>query len=310
MNAPIVSIDEAIRVACDAVRIKPPRRLAPVGRYARTDTLESNGKGDAEVRIHEDGRGVEAVNWQTQARQSIRIGGREGEAPAALRRDPARDRQDEAERREIVAACARIVAGCTPETHPYLARKGFPQELGLVCHDAWRHLPQGSFGEAVAKYSIPEGDGPLLVVPGRSAGRLTTVQFITPEGAKKNILKGVMGGASHRIATGRETWVCEGIATAMSVRAALRLLGRRATVLCAFAAQNVGRVASGIPGAIIAADHDKPVETLCGLGTGEFYAARSGCVWVQPQAVEDFNDMHQREGLRAVAQRLREVIPG
>lgn len=309
MTAMIRTIDDALRVVCDDLRIKPPRRLAPAGRYARTDTLESNGRGDAEVRIHDDGRGIEAVNWQTQQRKSVRIGGEAGQAPAALRRDPERDRRDEAERREIAAACARIVAGCTAEPHPYLARKGFPDERGLVCADVWRHMPPGRLGEAVAEYSIPPGEGPLLVVPGRLSGRITTVQFITADGVKKNILRGIMSGASHRIATGRETWVCEGIATALSVRAALRFLGRSATVLSAFSAGNVAKVAGSIPGAIIAADHDKPVETLGGMGTGEYYARQSGRAWVQPEALGDFNDQHMRDGLRAVALRLREVHP-
>ena len=308
MTLLIRSMDDALRAVCDELRIKPPRRLAPAGRYARTDTLESNGKGDAEVRIHDDGRGVEAVNWQTQQRKSVRVGGHSGDAPVVPQRDPERDRRDREEAEAIVAACARIVSGCAAEQHPYLVRKGFPEERGLVCADVWRHLPPGKLGEAVAK-AIPASDEPLLVIPGRIAGRLVTVQFITTDGAKKNILKGRISGASHRIAMGRETWVCEGIATALSVRAALRLLGRSATVLAAFAAANVGKVASGIPGAIIAADHDKPMETLGWLGAGEYYASRSGCRWMQPVEIEDWNDMHQREGLRAVALRIKEAMP-
>lgn len=309
MNVRVASLDEAVRVVCNDLGIKPPRRLAPVGRYARTDTLERNGKGDAEVRIHADGLGVEGVNWQTQQRVNVRIGGAADAPPPALRRDPEQDRREAADDAAIAAACARIVAGCATEPHPYLARKGFPDELGLVCHDIWRHMPPGDLGER-ARYSIPEGEGPLLIVPGRRDGRITTVQMITAEGVKKNILKGRVGGASHRIATGRETWVCEGIATALSVRAALRFLGRSATVLSAFSAENVGRVATTIPGAIIAADHDKAIDNLGGLGTGEFYARRADCRWVMPAALGDFNDMHQSDGLRAVALRLREVAMG
>src|SRR5690606_16473803 len=143
--------------------------------------------------------------------------------------------------------------------HPYLSAKGFPQEIGLVCDDPREFFPSGRFGDLLG-LALPQGPGPFLIIPGRIGGRVVTVQFITPEGEKKNILRGVMNGASHRIATGREAWVCEGIATAMSVRAALRLLNVSATVLCAFSASNVGKVAEGIPGSRIAADHDKPVE--------------------------------------------------
>jgi putative DNA primase/helicase len=178
-----------------------------------------------------------------------------------------------------------------------------------VIEDVRPLLPSGELGERIAR-AMPEGDGPLLIVPGRIGGSVTTVQFITPEGAKKNILGGAMGGAAHRIATGRETWVCEGIATALSVRAALRLLGRSATVLSAFSASNVAKVAAGLRGAIIAADHDKPVDAFDGLGTGEYYARRSGCTWTQPGERGDFNDMHVRDGLRLVALHLREVRSG
>jgi len=51
------------------------------------------------------------------------------------------------------------------------------------------------------------------------------------------------------------------------------------------------------------------VESLEGLGAGEFYARRSGRTWVMPPTLgDDFNDMHQREGLRAVALHIREIM--
>lgn len=115
----------------------------------------------------------------------------------------------------------------------------------------------------------------------------------------------MQGGASHRIATGRLPVVCEGIATAMSVRAALRLLSLSASVFSAFSASNVAKVAAGIAGAWIAADNDKPIEALGNLGTGEFYAAQSGCKWTMPPELGDFNDLHMAQGLRAVALHLR-----
>ena len=70
----------------------------------------------------------------------------------------------------------------------------------------------------------------------------------------------------------------------------------------------VAQVAEGIPGSRIAADHDKPVETLEGLGAGEFYARRSGRVWTMPGKVGDFNDLHQSDGLRSVALHLKEFL--
>lgn len=302
-----MSIHDAIIAACRAVGIIPPRS-ARTGRWTPCP-VEGKDKSNTSGRVMLNDDGKTGVAWNHVTGQHQRF--KDGEATGAVEAvasDPERDRAKEAERRDVEEACRRIVSACAPAQHPYLERKGFPDERGLVLEDPRPLMPRGALGEAMAA-AVPVCDGPLLVVPGWIGRTVTTVQFITPEGDKKNILKGLMGGACHRIATGRETWVCEGIATALSVRAALRLLGRSATVLSAFSASNVARVAAGISGAIIASDHDRPVETLGGLGTGEFYARKSGRAWVQPPSLGDFNDMHMAAGLRAVALLLRGVKP-
>lgn len=305
----VLALSEALREACAIVGVEPPKRPPTPGRWMQTDTLAKNGKGDGRVLIFDDETGGVVWNHQTSKHHRFRIGhgGETKRDPEAERRARRRELEREAERTIVEDVCAKIVRGCRQEAHPYLKRKGFPEELGLVCDDPREFFPAGRFGEMLAK-ALPEGGGPFLIVPGRVRGALTTVQFITAEGTKKNILRGVQGGAFHRIATGRDTWVCEGIATALSVRAALRLLGASATVLSAFSASNVAQVAEGIPGARIAADHDKPVETLDGLGAGEFYARRSRRPWTMPPEPGDFNDWHQRDGLRAVALHLREAL--
>jgi putative DNA primase/helicase len=301
-------LHDAMRAACAAVGIEVPKRPAP-GRWAQSAVIGkpvSNTSG--RVMIHEDGQGGVAWNWATGQSKTFTVRGH-GEVSVSRPRDLAKERQQEAERLEVAAICDAIVKGCDSAKHPYLVHKGFPDQFGLVCGNPRRFLPNTRLGEALS-YALPDGDEPFLIVPGQIDGKITTVQFISPSGAKRNILRGQMGGASHRIATGRETWVCEGIATALSVRAALRLLGRSVTVLSAFSASNVAKVARGIPGAIIAADYDKPVEMFGGLGTGEYYARRSGLKWVMPPALGDWNDYHQVEGLRAVAMKLRGVSGG
>jgi len=307
MNA--LSLAEALSAACAAVGVEPPKRRPTPGKWMQTDTLAKNGKGDGRILIFDDETGGVVWNHQTSKNHRFRIGeaGATKRDPEAERRARQREAEREAERRQVAGICSAIVRGCRQEPHPYLARKGFPDEIGLVCDDPREFFPAGRFGEMLA-HALPEGPGPFLIVPGRIDGKITTVQFITPDGVKKNILRGVMGGAFHRIATGRDTWVCEGIGTALSVRAALRLLGASVTVLSAFSASNVGQVAEGIPGSRIAADHDKPVETLEGLGAGEFYARRSRRPWVMPPEFGDFNDWHVRDGLRAVALHLREAL--
>lgn len=306
-----MTLDDAVMDACRAVGVTPPKRLAPPGRWARCDTYERNGKGDGEVMIHADRMGAQAVNWQTQQRASHRLTGEGSAAGPALRDKAAEARARDAERREraeVASICETILKACRHEVHPYLSRKGFPAEAGLVSDDPRAVLPSTPLGAAIGR-AMPEPDGPYLIVPGRVAGRVTTLQFITGAGEKKNILRGAMSGASHRIAQGPRLVVCEGIATALSVRAALRLLAYPATVLCAFSASNVAKVAAAGQG-FIAADHDRPQDALNGAGAGAFYAAGSGRPWVMPPALGDFNDMHQSAGLRAVALHLREALMG
>lgn len=305
MNAAL-SLHDAMAGACAAIGINIPRDAGP-GRWAKSAVVGKSAKnGSGRVWVFPDMRGGVAYNWATGQQQIFRA---DAPAGATMCRQTARaqKRREEADRAEAARISDCIVRSCQLAEHPYLARKGFPGELGLVHENPRVQIPDTPLGRRIAA-AIPEHDAPLLIVPGRVGGRVVTVQFIDAEGAKKNILGGQMGGAAHRIATGRSVWVCEGIATALSVRAALRLLGVSATVLSAFSAGNVAKVAGSIPGAFIAADNDRPIEALGNVGTGEFYAAQSGCRWTMPQNVGDFNDMHQSSGIRAVALHLRDVI--
>lgn len=302
-----MSLHDAMREACFAVGIKPPRQTHP-GKWSKTPVegkAATNGSG--RVLVFDDGRGGIAWNWVTGQEQRFTergvAGANEIRAP---RRDPEAERQAMAERAAVERVCSHIIRTARQDQHPYLVAKGFPDEAGLVVDEPRDQIPTHGHGQAM-RYALGDAEGPFLIVPGRIGQRVTTVQFIAPDGTKLNIKGGQMRGASHRIATGRETWVCEGIATALSVRAALRLLGRSATVLSAFAANNVAAVAAGLTGSIIAADHDKPLEQLHGLGTGEFYACKAERVWTMPPQIGDFNDMHMQDGLRSVALHLREV---
>lgn len=305
-----MTIHDAMREACDSVGVKTPRRDPVPGRWTITDTNERNGKGDGRVLVFDNRQGGIVWNHQTGQSAKFRLGGVDAAKPDPKAAEDARARAKarEAEQAEVARLCEAIVQACRADHHDYLTAKGFPEERGLVMDHPQDMCPSTPFGREIAA-AIPAAK-PLLIVPGRISGRVSTVQFIAPDGTKKNIKHGHMAGAYHRVAQGRETWVCEGIATALSVRAGLRLLGRSATVLCAFAANNVAAVAKGIPGAFVAADHDKPVPTLGGLGTGEYYAVASGRSWVMPPARGDFNDLHQADGLRAVALALRGIGMG
>lgn len=306
------SLHERLCMACDAVGIEVPTAYK-AGVWARSPVIgKAKTNRSGRVMIFDDYRGGVAFNWATGAQEKFFVDGQAQSKPVDIdrRRKAAEERRkrEEAIALEAAAIAAEIVRTAEPSKHPYLEAKGFSDKLGLVHEKPSQCLPDSWLGRAMAK-AMPQTIHPVLVVPGRINREVSTVQLITIDGDKQNLLKGRMGGAAHRISTGRETWICEGYATALSVYAALALLGRSATVLSAFSAQNVAKVAQALPGAVIAADHDKPVEQFDGLGTGEHWARKTSCQWVMPPMRGDFNDMHKAEGLRAVALKLREVCP-
>lgn len=202
--------------------------------------------------------------------------------PEVVHRDMARERHRERERRERAAHLAmEVVQRCRFDNHPYLDRKGFKGEQGLVDFDG------------------------RLVIPMRSVGRyqrINSVQWITSEGEKKFLPGGAAKGSALILGAGAEQWLCEGYATALSLRAALASLYRQAKVVVCFSAGNLAHVAGLLTGRrLVMADHDAS-------GTGERYAAATGLPWVMPPEVGmDANDMHRAHGVRAVAKLMREA---
>lgn len=171
------------------------------------------------------------------------------------------------------------------EPHPYLERKGFPQERGLVL------------------------DGELLI-PMREFScyrQLNSLQRISADGTKLFLPGGKARGSIFFIGPfmASERWLVEGYATGLSVRAALREMFRDAQVAVCFSASNlehVGRVARALSvRTYIAADNDKS-------GAGQAAAEATGLPWVMPPDVDtDANDLHQRQGLRALVNLIRSV---
>lgn len=194
-------------------------------------------------------------------------------------------RKEEAARAEWAAGVARHkIAQARAETHPYLDRKGFPKMLGLV-HER------------------------LLLVPARIDGEVVSLQEIADDGTKKNLPGGRMSGASFTIGWGPLEILCEGYATGLSIKAALSGLCLPARVTCCFSASNVATVAERRRRAVVIADNDKPVAQFGNIGTGEFYAKRTGLPWAMPPDVGmDANDFHLNAGLPALQTLLLALI--
>lgn len=295
----MTTVHEAINRACAEVGIVVPRETRE-GRWIYTDTFERNGKGDGRVRV--DGEWVHCKNWQTGVSASIRIGEMD---PEVRRQAIARKQKDDRDRLEKARKAAwqasqLVLRACTG-THPYLAAKGFPQEKALIVT-----------AEQVRALGIkaPEGEERAIVIPAKVGERTVSAQLIWASGEKKYLFGGEISGASHRVRAGASTWLCEGFATALSLRTVLQTTKRADGVLMCFHASNLPIVARRLNGrGFVAADHDKPQEHFGGLGTGEHYAKETGKPFIMPPVLgQDINDMHQAEGVFAVQKLILKAV--
>jgi putative DNA primase/helicase len=301
-------LDEAISRACAEVGIEPPRGRVDLHRWVQCNVIGKGASGKGDGRVICDDQRATAMNWVTGDKATVWLTGREAISPADRQkyaREVAEGARKARERAHHAAEIAsRIVEASTVGRHAYLAAKGFPDEpVLLIGKDRLSAILEGA-RKKVDSLVTPDGlTG--IVIAARLGTAIRSVQIIWEDGTKKFLAGGAMDGATHRIAKGRETWLFEGFATGLSLRAALRGIGRTDTLLMCFSASNIAKVASSMRGrAFIAADHDRPLEQFGGLGTGEHYARQAGLPYIMPPDVgADINDMQQQDGIFAV-QRL------
>ena len=115
--------------------------------------------------------------------------------------------------------------------HPYLDKKGFPEEHGWVWND-------------------------LLIIPMRINSKLVGAQLIQEDGTKK-FLSGQVTKGAHATFNNRGIHIItEGYATALSVRRVLKKAHVRYNIHVTFSAGNIPEVASQFPECIVVADND------------------------------------------------------
>lgn len=176
-----------------------------------------------------------------------------------------------------------ILSECELATHPYLASKGFPDEMVNV----WNR----------------ETDN-VMVVPMRMAGAVVGCQLIKPDGDKKFLYGQRSGGAEFVIGQRGSHVLCEGYATALSAQQALRNLKLAYVLHVTFSAGNMKKVAATLPTGLLIADNDAS-------GTGERVAREIGWpYWMSDTVGEDANDYAQRCGLFQLAMGIRRAIVG
>ena len=196
--------------------------------------------------------------------------------------EQARRAAQETERRQHEASrkAAWILHQCQYASHDYLKRKGFPEEVGNV----W----------------VKDGEQ-LLVIPMRVCGRLVGVQLIDVAGGKKFLSGQRTGEAEFIIDNKGPHFLCEGYATALSLRMILKNYKRRYTIHVTFSAGNMLKVAANLPGGYVIADHDAS-------GTGERVAKEIGWpYWMSPE-LGDCNDHHLRDGIFRTGQSVLKLL--
>jgi putative DNA primase/helicase len=162
--------------------------------------------------------------------------------------------------------------------HPYFKSKGFPEELVNV----WR-----------------SDKGLVAVIPMRIGRQIVGCQLIAESGNKKFLYGQRTSNAQFVFEAQGPHILCEGYATALSVRQALKNLKRKYTIHVCFSAHNLKKVAASLPNGVVIADNDAS-------GTGERVAKEIGWpYWMSDRVGEDANDYAVRAGSFALSQSLR-----
>lgn len=224
--------------------------------------------------VQEHSTMTEPVMWRPEGGQQIDMGKMRRQA-----REVARG--IEAGRQEAAKRAEWILSQCSLETHPYLERKGFKDERANI----WK-----------------DGDRNLLVIPMRVDRKIVGCQLIDEAGDKKFLRGQRTSGAAFVIDARGDNVLCEGYATALSIRAALAAIKRRYTLFVCFSAHNMKTIALTLPGGFVVADNDAS-------NTGERVAKEIGWPYFMPPEVgQDFNDFHRAQSLFRVSQALKSAM--
>ena len=164
--------------------------------------------------------------------------------------------------------------------HDYLKAKGFKDEIGLVWHKS--------------------EDESLLCIPMKVGSDVVGVQMVDQTGSKRFLTGQRCSGAEFVMGNSGQSWICEGYATGLSLRVALR--GMRFNIHIAFSAGNMAKIAVHHPDAYIVADHDLS-------GTGERIARSTGLpYWMPPEVGHDFNDFARSVGVFQSSQAIKKFL--
>lgn len=238
-------------------------------RWVRVGTVDHPNKKNGAYIF--DGRKGALINFATHEKH-IPFTSDEPYVPdpmANLKRQKA-DRERLERQAKARQRAAFILNNAAQAQHPYLERKGFDSR-GYVWNE-------------------------LLILPMRIADALVGCQMIAADGTKRFLTGQVTKGASLIIDNKGRDIVCEGFATGLSVRRAMRHLRERYTIHICFSAGNMLEIGRQLENPLVIADNDP-----MGISTAKKIASH---YWIG-EAGEDFNDTEQRIGTELAAESLR-----
>ena len=187
-----------------------------------------------------------------------------------------------AKQRRAAAKAKWILGQCELSTHAYMDSKGFPDMMVNV----WYR----------------KGESPLMVVPMTVRRQICGVQLIDINGNKKFLSGQRTNLAVFTFDAKGRVFLCEGYATAMSLKVSLAKLCIPFTIHACFSAGNLAKIAKHVPGGIVIADNDVS-------GTGQRVAQESGLQWWMSETTgQDFNDLWNEVGTFRAAQILRKQL--
>lgn len=247
----------------------------PVGVWKRYPTVDKPRRRNGAVKFMGDHAFIQNHAMDTEV--SVWRG---GDVTESQRRDFARiaaEAEAERIRMQRVAAtnAASILKQCRFGKHQYLISKGYPEEEMNVLVKDGKHL---------------------LIIPMRVGQTLVGCQIIDEEGQKKFLYGQRTSGAEFCFDNKGLHILCEGYATALAIRLAMKALKRRYTVHVCFSAANMKKIASTLDKGLVVADNDK---------TGEQTAKDIGWpYWISDVEGEDANDCFKRVGMFRFSQSL------
>ena len=252
----------------------------PLGRWSRYPTEDKPTKRNGAVKFMGDHGFVQnhAVDldvslWRTENPHSI---------DTRRMRELVQGAEQERLRLQQQAAnkATGILNRCVQGYHPYMKAKGFVEEpVNILVQDGVQ----------------------LMVVPMRAEGRLVGCQIIDEDGNKKFLYGQKSGGAQYILDNKGDHFFCEGYATGLSIRHALKLLKRRYVIHICFSANNMQKVAKSVGSGWVIADND---ESATGLSVAR---ATGLSYWMSDRVGEDFNDYWRRVGGLAAAMALQRL---